>query len=565
MKDKEKKQQVQIEQEIEEMMPEKPHRQPNIPIICICLVLFSAILPLLILHSNNGGMRFLEVLLPTMIIVVAAVILFFVLWAILKKPLFAALCTSTFILMAMNFHLFRRFVHLFLEGTISIWLAFFLWLAVAVGLFYVLIRIRKLAILPQIAQIICIAMAALMLFNTIRIVPRVVRQVQLNNFPSQSPEEDPVLIPEAEMKTHTVEKNGRNFYWIILDEYGDPYTMKNYFQYDCSEFVSYLKEKGFGVSESSYANSNNSSLCAVDAITLSYYSSEAAIRRENGDKHPTEEGSEIRRTGEMYTALHDLGYEIYQVSSHPAHYPVVKSLLPQTLMEQLMVSNTVDGLSVLDLAKSMSILSAFPAMFHDEDSDEDTLSAQMFNASFRSRVLRVFEYYDDPANICFRDKTALFTYVLCPHTPFVFDANGDNVSAKYRREWEDVSYYAAQYHYMTIRTKAIIENILKVDPNAVILLQSDHGVRGGYFINKGLEVEFSDQRRIFNALYFGGQAVDIEGLSAVNTVRLVLSLLGADYGPLDDTDIQPYYYQKQMDMMNEMNEMGEDISEDDLE
>lgn len=545
-------------QQPQEPEPHPPLLKPNIPIICAFLVVASAILPLLILHSNNTGMRFLEVLLPTVIILAATVILFFILWAILKKPLFAALCTATATLMAMNFHLFRRFVHIFFEGTASIWVAFFLWLGAVCGLYYVLIRIRKKPILPQIAQVICIAMAVLIAFNTIRIVPSMIKQQELKNYPSQSPEEDPALVSEAEMKTHTVEANGRNFYWIILDEYGDSYTMDTYFDYDCSAFLSYLKEKGFGVSNSSYANSNNSSLCAVDAVSLRYYSSEAAIRRENGDRRPTEDSSGIRRTGELYTVLKDLGYDIYQVSSHPGHYPVVKSLLPQTLMEQLMVSNTVDGLSVLDLAKSMSILSAPPAMFHDDDSDDDTLSAQMFNASFRSRILRVFDYYDDPQNICFRDKTALFTYVLCPHTPFVFDADGNNVNSKYRREWEDTSYYAAQYHYMTVKTQAVIENILSVDPDAVILLQSDHGVRGGYFINKGLEVEFSDQRRIFNALYIGGEPVDIEGLSAVNTLRYVLTYLGADYPPLSDEGVQPYYYQKQVDLMNEMMESEED-------
>lgn len=551
--------------ELQEQEAKKPPRKPNIALICIFLIFASSVLPLLVLYSNNSGMRFLEVLLPTTVILVAAIVLFFVLWLILKKPLFAALCASVVILMTMNFHLFRSGARLLFAGQAVAWVAFIVWLAVLGGLIYLLIRIRNVTALPQIAQIICIAMAVLIIFNTIRIVPRVIKQAELDRYPSQSPESAPVMISEEEMKTHTVEQNGRNFYWIVLDEYADAYTMETYFEEDCSEFLSFLKDKGFSVSSESYSNSNNSTLCAIDAATLSYYSSEAAIRRENGVKRPTQDGSALRRTGELYTALHDFGYQIYQASSHAGHYPVVQSLLPQTFMEQLMVSSTVDGLSVLDLAKRMSVFSVFPELFSSGQEDEDSVSAQMFNTAFRSRILRVFEYYDDPANLCFRDKTALFTYVLCPHTPFVFNADGSNVSSRYRRDWTDPSHYAAQHRYMTVRTKMMIENILKVDPDAIILLQSDHGVRGGYFINNGLEIEFSDQRRIFNALYFGGEQVDIEGLSAVNTLRLVLTELGASYPPLDDENIHPYYYEKQMLIMNEMNEMEEMDEMDEME
>ena len=160
-------------------------------------------------------------------------------------------------------------------------------------------------------------------------------------------------------------------------------------------------------------------------------------------------------------------------------------------------------------------------------------------------MLRVFDYYDDPANLCFRDKTALFTYVLCPHTPFVFRADGGVVSSKYRRDWEDVSHYAEQHAYMTTRLQSVVESILSVDPEAVILLQSDHGVRGGFFVGHGLEVEPNDQRRIFNALYFGGEPVDIEGLTAVNTMRYVLTKLGADYPALEDEGIRPFYLDEQ--------------------
>ena len=526
-------------------------RKPNTPLLCTFLILSAAVLPFLILYAGNIGdasnssLRFLEFLLPMGILAVVAFVLFGLGWLILRNPLLSALCSAAIVLLAMNFHLLRALFALFTAEPVTSWLALALWLILLVGVLFLLIRLRKASFLPQIAQILCIVMAVLMLFNAVQIAPSIMTAVQLDGMPSQSPHEKPVLVSKDEMQSHTVAANGRNLYWILLDEYADAYTMEQYFGVDSSAFIDYLEEKGFAVSTASYSNSNNSIYCAIDAAALRYYTSEVAL---NPDLLSDEiEGETLRRSGELYTALHALGYNIYQVSSHPVQYPAVTELLPQPLQEKLMVSTTVEGLSILDLTREMSVLSAFSQMFgNGTKQDNDTFSTRLFNASFRSRVLRVFDYYDDPQNICFRDRTALFSYVLCPHTPFIFRADGSEVSSAYRRDWDDPSHYAEQHAYMTARTKSVIESILSVDPNAVIILQSDHGVRGGLFVGHGLEVELDDQRRIFNAVYFGGEPVEIEGLTAVDTLRYVLTQLGGDYPPLGSEGVVPLYYSDQM-------------------
>lgn len=525
-------------------MPES--RKPNVPLLCVLLVLLSAMLPMAILFASNSGIRLLEILLPISILVAASAIAFIVLRLLLQESLAAALCTAVIMLLAMNFHLLRSLFDLFLNASAAVYAAFGLWMLILCLLLYLVVKHRTSVYLPQISQILCIVMAVLMLFNVVRVVPRVADQAKLMGMASQSPKTKPVYVSAEEMGAHTLEGNGRNFYWIMLDEYADPCTMDTYFGEDSSPFVSFLQEKGFSVSSSSHSNSNNSFLCTVDAVSLSYFSSDAVPLQEAKKTAQIEqEGNILRRTGALYPALHELGYSIYQVSSHTDHYPVVRELLPQTLGEKLLVSTTVDGLSVLDIAREMSVLSVITTLTQGEG-DDDSLSARMFNASFRARVLRVFDYYDDPANLCFKDKTALFTYVLCPHTPFVFSANGGSVSSIYRRDWEDPSHYAEQHAYMTTRAQSMIESILSVDRDAVILLQSDHGVRGGFFVGHGLQVELEDQRRIFNALYFGGESVDINGLSAVNTLRFVLTKLGADYSALSEEGIRPFYYKEQI-------------------
>ena len=65
----------------------------------------------------------------------------------------------------------------------------------------------------------------------------------------------------------------------------------------------------------------------------------------------------------------------------------------------------------------------------------------------------------------------------------------------------------------------IIENIIENDPEAVVLLMSDHGARS--------RSEFTIEMKTnpLNAVYFRGEKLDIEGLSSVNTLRTILNRL----------------------------------------
>ena len=79
---------------------------------------------------------------------------------------------------------------------------------------------------------------------------------------------------------------------------------------------------------------------------------------------------------------------------------------------------------------------------------------------------------------------------------------------------------------------AIIEN----DPEAVIILQSDHGARYPFHCEMIREekrnIEEKYMENILNCVYWGAEveAQDIEGLSGVNTLRLVLNIeFGSDF------------------------------------
>ena len=93
-----------------------------------------------------------------------------------------------------------------------------------------------------------------------------------------------------------------------------------------------------------------------------------------------------------------------------------------------------------------------------------------------------------------------------------------------------------------------MDNILEHDPSAVIILQSDHGARLGYHLidlygdDYDPETETIHQQNILNCVYLGGEALDISGLSGINTLRTVLNrLYGMDYDMLEPRTFVNYY------------------------
>ena len=84
---------------------------------------------------------------------------------------------------------------------------------------------------------------------------------------------------------------------------------------------------------------------------------------------------------------------------------------------------------------------------------------------------------------------------------------------------------------------AITSTIIRNDPNSIIILMSDHGIRyhGEANQKQTFYITDKDSCRVMNAVYFKGQKLDIEGLSGINTLRYILSLYGGqEYPPIQD-------------------------------
>lgn len=132
-------------------------------------------------------------------------------------------------------------------------------------------------------------------------------------------------------------------------------------------------------------------------------------------------------------------------------------------------------------------------------------------------------------------------YIQMPHTPFSNRADGNTVPEEYWNDWSDKNLYLGNLQYTSGHILRVIENINEKDPEALIIIQSDHGVRYPYFLKEQQgypdydpEVEEIYMQNTLNLVYYKGETYDIEGLSGINTLRYMFNeVLGTDFEMLE--------------------------------
>ena len=97
--------------------------------------------------------------------------------------------------------------------------------------------------------------------------------------------------------------------------------------------------------------------------------------------------------------------------------------------------------------------------------------------------------------------------------------------------------YLNQYKFISAHMMVTLATIVENDPDSIIVIMSDHGIR--YHADCGKKHPFyitdKDSCRIMNSVYIKGQEYDVAGLSGINTLRFILSLYeGVDYPPVED-------------------------------
>jgi hypothetical protein len=332
-----------------------------------------------------------------------------------------------------------------------------------------------------------------------------------------------------------------DIYYIILDGYARPDVMKRLFDFDAEPFLQHLESKGFYLANRSIANYCQTPLCLSSSLNGVYL--DELVQGLGADQ--TELASLIGKNNVVET-LKPLGYKFvtfatgFDPTEHP-HADLYLSPRPfSTGFERMLIDQT--PLRVI-----------WPGY---RGSKPSTLS--------RERIAYLLQHLPDVAGN--PQPTFTLAHVLCPHPPFLFGEDGEDVSQRLMRydlqgggriagrfEFPDEfrHAYRSQASFVTREIEKTIDRILAASPEPpIIIVQSDHGSELYLDRDSLSHTDVTERMTILNAYYFPGQRYDdlYQRISPVNSFRVVLhTFFGASLELLPDKSYfstwpEPYHF-----------------------
>lgn len=497
-------------------------------IISIALILLvSSFMPLLLFFSNVEAIRFVEVSIFIGVFFGTSLIIFTILRLINKSVYKSAAITAVVTLIYQNIGR--------LEGLIGPWFVILLFIALMTGLGFLVKNHLSESISKTFTRIFAITLAAVCLFNTVSTLDRISAKSKIGIRVDLDVAEQRLYLSEG--KGAPKEEKLPNIYFFLPDEYAGFNSAEKFLNYDNHEFKTFLENNNFKVSTTSTNYSSGTMECLADVFNLEINennryknSSEAYCKTKtaNGALFDMLEGlgynvrvfqpidlinyeSESSQTGKFWSTNADGELSLEIMLKPTIFYPLRDAGL--TIINFFTGGATVGGGVVKDLAKA----NAEPLVYFTQDDAQ------------------------------YPDSTFNFCYALIPHNPYYYDSQGNIIETnKEHNNVETPKNYLEQYKYTTTLLTRSIENIIENDPDSIIILMSDHGLR----IKEGAadtwmkDMTPKDNADILCAVYYKGEAFpDIEGMCGANVMITIMNeVYGYNIPYIEQSD--DYYFSK---------------------
>lgn len=475
----------------------------NLILSFFSVIAFSLFPCFFLFFHNSGTATFNEFIGIASIIALISIIILFFYFFLIRNFARAALVTS----ITMGFLLYFAYIEKAISNILP---ALYYWHVALICLFliaHIVFFIQKKMsskIAAQINAAVLYIFAGLILFNGILAI-----QTSLQSAKQKSESSPQPVQVQVDPQVRVDSANLPNVYFFIFDEYSGLDGVKRYCDYDNTPFYDALEHLGFVTSKHSVNETietiteipNLLQLSRVNTIEMS------TVEKRANFKNPF-----------LLRFMKATGYTINGLDS--TNYEFLDKTLTDTHL-------TTAYISTYGTFNSYIIQNTAYYPFYGSDDHIYEIK----------RIGRMFDYAIESSQIA---ETNVFTvgYFSFPHFPYIFDENGNRTNDADRLNLGDPNAYLGQFKYANKKILEMVTEILKNDPNSIIILQSDHGYRLAshlhfwYGIDKyeDLAAEAPYERNILNAVYFRGEALDIEGLSGLDTVQLVLDkLLGTEF------------------------------------
>jgi hypothetical protein len=332
-----------------------------------------------------------------------------------------------------------------------------------------------------------------------------------------------------------------DIYYIILDGYARSDVMKSLFEFDNTAFLQRLEKQGFYIARQSTANYCQTPLSLSASLNAVYL--DDLVRGLGPDQTQL---TDLIGKSNVLASLRPLGYKFVSFATgfDPTEHPNADVYLSphpfSSGFERMVIDIT-----------PLRLLWPNP---------RDSNPADMSRQRTVYLLEKLPEVSNDPA------PTFVLAHVFCPHPPFVFGENGEDVSKSLVRytltggdringRFQDPANFAGAYRaqsaFITQRIVVTIEKILATSPAPpIIILQSDHGSELNLDMTDVNNTDLHERMSILNAYYFPDRKYDglYSRISPVNSFRVIFNtFFGSNIELMPDrsyfsTWAEPYHF-----------------------
>lgn len=295
-----------------------------------------------------------------------------------------------------------------------------------------------------------------------------------------------------------------DIYFIILDEYAHPDTIREHYGYDNEQFIKDLEEKGFFVARGSTTHTDKTVRAVASILNMEYAPETEPLRaawQRITHNRVIDYLQAIGYTCIYFGHWHELGrYEI-QADVYVNYYEDAEYSPLMAELASFLLWNT-----------------AFSPL-------HESVAGEHYEDYYRDGLLLTLDHLGEVTAM--EGPKFVFAHIMAPHAPFVVGPDGEHVEVADFYNYEDEQFYLGQYIYITQEITRIIDDLLEESATEpLIIIQSDHGPRW-----------VDGWEQILNAYYLpdDGRELLYDSISPVDTFRLIFNhYFDAGVGPSED-------------------------------
>lgn len=473
-----------------------------------------ALFPVLFLYSHNIKQLLINVIfLPSAISLGFTAIAVSVLWLVLKKDSKkAGIIITVFLVLFFSYGRIYEVIKTWHLGSLVIGRHRYLmiiWAVLFVLIVYFVIRTKKN--LHNITNILNVIVIILVLIPSVTI--------GIYKFKTRDIEHSSNINIQEKYTILDNMNNLPDIYYIILDGYASSSTLKEFYNYDNTEFVDHLEDRGFFIANESISNYSTSFLSLSSSLNMEYINYLADIAGIESDD--TTLLYSMIENNKVMNFLRSRGYKYIHFSSGwgPTNY---------------------NRYADVNVAISYNLWSEFQTMLI-KTTMIDAFEKKFLKDIGRRRIINAFDNLAEAYK--FEGSNFIFSHIICPHPPYLFDKDGKSVPEVNfdMNQWgfEQKEYYLNQLIYINKKVEILVDEILaNSDIPPVIILQSDHGPHNTFIEGRyPTDDMFKEGMRIFNAYYLPSHDYSLfyNSITPVNSFSIIFNYyFDTNYEPLRD-------------------------------